>query len=110
VELKQLSGTINEVAAANNIPPDIAVRKFFEDIEKNYDTMLGLASKLKGLKSEIGKTNDELIIVINLAHKEQVAKALRELILMGLEDKQILNLAWSLQSNTNNKESLEADL
>jgi len=52
-ELKQLSGTINEVAAANNIPPDMAVRKFFEDIERNYDTMLGFDSKLKGLKSEI---------------------------------------------------------
>ena len=29
---------------------------------------------------------------------------------MGFNDQQILNLAWALQSNTSNKESLEADL
>jgi hypothetical protein len=93
-ELKQLSGTIKEVADANNIPPNMAVWKFFEEIEKNYDIMLGFDSKLKGLKSEIVKTNDELIIVQkNLVHKEQVVKALGELILMGLDDKKILNLA-----------------
>ena len=39
-----------------------------------------------------------------------MAKASGQLILMGLDDKQILNLAWALQFNTNNKESLEADL
>lgn len=96
LKLKLLSGTIKEVAAANNIAPDIAVRKFFEDIEKNYNTKLGYDSKLIGLKSEIDKTNNELIILQkNLANKNQVAKALGELILMGLDDQQILNLAWA---------------
>jgi DNA-binding transcriptional MerR regulator len=110
-ELKQLSGTIKEVAAANNIPPDKAVWKFFEDIEKNYDAKLGYDSKLIGLKSEIYNTNHELITLHkNLANKNKVASALGELILMGLEDQQILNLAWALQSNISNKESLEADL
>ncbi|MGB8935336.1 MAG: hypothetical protein WCC17_09550, partial [Candidatus Nitrosopolaris sp.] len=112
-ELKLLSGTIKEVAAANNIAPDIAVRKFFGriDIEKNYNTKLGYDSKLIGLKSETDKTNNELIILQkNLANKNQVDKAFGELILMGLDDQQILNLAWALQSNISNKESLEADL
>jgi hypothetical protein len=45
-----------------------------------------------------------------LAYKNQVAKALSELMLIGFNDQQILNLAWALQSNTSNKESLEADL
>jgi DNA-binding transcriptional MerR regulator len=106
-ELKQLSGTIKEVAAANNILPDKAVWKFFEDIEKNYDTKLGYDSKLIGLKSEIYNKNSELITLQkNLANKNKVASALGELILMGLEEQQILNLAWALQSNISNKESL----
>ncbi|MGC1930588.1 MAG: hypothetical protein WA667_16590 [Candidatus Nitrosopolaris sp.] len=110
-QLKLLFGTITEVAAANNIAPDMAVRKFLEDIEKNYDNKLGYDSKLADLKSQIDKTNNELIIVQkNLASKNQVARSLGELILMGFDDQQILNLAWALQSNTSNKESLEADL
>jgi hypothetical protein len=39
-----------------------------------------------------------------------VARALGELILIGFDEQQILNLAWALQSNCSNKESLEADL
>ncbi|MGC1928034.1 MAG: hypothetical protein WA667_03615 [Candidatus Nitrosopolaris sp.] len=110
-QLKLLFGTIVEVAAANNIAPNMAVQKFFEDIEKNYDTKLGYDSKIVDLKSEINKTNNELIIVRkNLASKNQVARALSELILMGFNDQQILNLASALQSNTSNKESLEGDL
>ncbi|MGC2684422.1 MAG: hypothetical protein WA323_21395 [Candidatus Nitrosopolaris sp.] len=90
-----------------------------EYISYNMKQILDLAgsiplsydSKLIGLKSEIDKTNNELIILQkNLANKNQVAKALGELILMGLDDQQILNLAWALQSNISNKESLEADL
>ena len=39
-----------------------------------------------------------------------MARALGDLILMGFDEQQILNLAWALQSNCSNKESLEADL
>jgi hypothetical protein len=110
-ELKLLYGTIMEVAAANNIAPSIAVQKFLEDIEKNYDNKLGYDSKLVHLKSELVKTNYELISVQkSLASKHQVAVALGELSLLGFDDQEIFNLALALQSNINNKESLEADL
>jgi DNA-binding transcriptional MerR regulator len=110
-ELKLLSGLIKEVAAANNIAPDIAVKRFFEDIEKDYDNKLGYESKLVHLKSDIVKTNYELIAVQkSLASKQQVAVALSELSLFGFNDQEIFNLALALQSNVSNKESLEADL
>jgi hypothetical protein len=110
-QLKLLSGIIIEVAAANNIAPDMAVQKFFEDIEKNYDNKLGYDSKLVHLKSEIVKTNYELITVQkSLASKHQVAVALGELSLLGFNDQEIFNLALALQSNISNKESLEEDL
>ena len=46
-ELKLLFYTVKEVAAENKIPEDKAVQKFLEDIEKNYDTILGYDSTLE---------------------------------------------------------------
>jgi hypothetical protein len=117
-ELKLLFDTITEVSAENKISDKLAVQKFFGDIEKNYDNKLGydtklvgLKSEIEGLKSEIDKQNKELSAVQKvLASKNKVARSLGELILFGFDDQQILNLAWALQSNTSNKESLEADL
>jgi hypothetical protein len=99
-ELKLLSRLIKEVAAANKIAPDIAVEKFFEDIEKDYDNNLGYESKLVHLKSDIVKTNYELTPVQkSLASKQQVSVALSELSLLGFNDQEIFNLALALQSN-----------
>jgi len=117
-KLKQLFDTIMEVSAENKISDQLAVNKFFGDIEKNYDNKLGYGSKLvglkseiEGLKSEIDKQNNELSAVQKvLVSKNKVARALGELILFGFDDQQILNLAWALQSNLGNKESLEEDL
>jgi hypothetical protein len=110
-QLKLLHGIIMEVAAANNIAPDMAVQKFFQDIEKNYDNKLGYDSKLGDLRSEINKTNTQLILAQkHLSAKNHVALALNELIMMGFNDQEILNLAYALQSNISNKESLQADL
>src|SRR5262249_10208851 len=54
-ELKLLFYTLKEVAAENKIPEDLAVQKFFSDIEKNYDNKLGLDSTLEQLRSQIGE-------------------------------------------------------
>ena len=117
-KLKQLFDMIMEVSAENKISDELAVNKFFGDIEKNYDNKLGydskivgLKSEIEGLKSEIDKQNNELSAVQKvLVSKNKVARALGELILFGFDDQQILNLAWALQSNLGNKESLEEDL
>jgi len=117
-ELKLLSYTIREISAENKIDDKLAVPKFFDDIGKNYDNKLGydskvegLKSEIEGLKSEIDKQNKELSTLQTvLASKKKIARALGELILFGFDDQQILNLAWALQSNTSNKESLEEDL
>ena len=82
--------------------------KFLEEIEKNYDNKLGFDSKLKDLKSEINKLNNELSTVQrNLAYQWEVALTLNDLMKSGFNHQQILNLAWALQSNS---KSLEADL
>ena len=54
-ELKQLSRTIKEIAAANNIHETLAVKKFIADIDQQYDDKVGFESKVETLKSEILK-------------------------------------------------------
>jgi DNA-binding transcriptional MerR regulator len=54
-ELKILFYTIKEVAAENKTAENLAVRKFLEDIEKNYDNKLSYDSMLEHVKSDIEK-------------------------------------------------------
>lgn len=52
-DLKQLSHTIKEIANANSILENLAVKKFITDIEHQYDDKLGFEPKIEKLKYEI---------------------------------------------------------
>ena len=52
-ELKQLSYTIMESALANDLIVEESVKKFFIDLDKQYDNKLGFEKKVKELKSQI---------------------------------------------------------
>jgi uncharacterized protein (UPF0335 family) len=54
-ELKQLLYTVKEIATANNIHENLAVKKFIADIHEQYDNKLGFESKMQNLQSEILK-------------------------------------------------------
>jgi phage shock protein A len=56
-ELKLLRNGIREIAAANNIPKNDAVKLFFKDVEENYDDKLEFESKKQRLQEEINKLN-----------------------------------------------------
>jgi hypothetical protein len=102
-ELKLIFGIIKEVAANRQIPEYMAVQKFFEDIEKNYDNKLGYDSTLECRRSEIEKTNMELnILHLSLGSLKKVVRALSDIVSIGYDEQQVLNLAWALQSNTSN--------
>jgi hypothetical protein len=58
-ELKLLRHTVREIAAANNIPQEEAVRRFFKDIEEQYDDKLGFECKLDELRIEVNKVNQQ---------------------------------------------------
>lgn len=58
-ELKLLRQTIREIADANNIPQQEAVRKFFSDIEEQYDDKLGFESKIGNLRQELNNLKQE---------------------------------------------------
>ena len=110
-ELKLLFYTVKEVAAENKIPEDKAVQRFLEDIEKNYDNKLGYDSTLERLKTEIEKANRELDTKQSeLGLNKEAVRVVTGLLSTGSTYRQILELAWFLQSVHINFESLKADL
>lgn len=113
-ELKLLFYTVKEVATENKIPEDKAVQKFLEDIEKNYDTILGYDSTLERIKSDIEKTNRELVTLRSeLGFNKEAVRVVTGLLSIGFTYQQMLNLAdlaWFLQSINVNLQSLQADV
>jgi hypothetical protein len=80
-ELKLIFGIIKEVADNRQIPANLAVQKFFEDIEKNYDNKLGYDSALERLRTEIEKTNMELsTLQFALGKDKKVVRALSDVV------------------------------
>ena len=68
-ELKLLWHTIKELAYANNIPREDAVRKFFKDVEDHYDDKLGFESKVGNMQEELNHLDQKktkLLIEINV--------------------------------------------
>ena len=113
-ELKLLFYTVKEVATENKIPEDKAVQKFLEDIEKNYDTILGYDSTLERIKSDIEKTNRELVTLRSeLGFNKEAVRVVTGLLSIGFTYQQMLNLAdlaWFLQSVNVNLQSLQGDV
>jgi hypothetical protein len=59
-QLKQLLGTILEIAAANNIPAEEAVSKFLKDVKNQYDNKLGFENIVNEKKDELVQVSREL--------------------------------------------------
>lgn len=86
--LTTLQDMINEVANANNIPHDVAVRKFLNDMAENFSPLLGYEGKLTAVKSEIEKKRSNLTALsLVLDQKKEMAMLLPLLILTGDQDK-----------------------
>lgn len=86
--LTTLHDMIHEVANANNLPHDVAVRKFLNDITENFSPVLDYEGKLTAIKSEIEKKKSDLIALSTvLDSKKDMAKVLPLLFLTGDQDK-----------------------
>ncbi|MDQ6723299.1 MAG: hypothetical protein M3Z01_03430 [Thermoproteota archaeon] len=59
-QLKQLHGTLLEIADVNNIPAENAVSKFLKDVEDQYDNKLGFENIVNEKKDEIVLATKEL--------------------------------------------------
>ena len=93
-ELKLIWSTINEIAAANNISVHLAVQKFFQDIEEQYDDKLGFESKIENSRDEFNRLNQEVnrLRVASLAHP-MIGGALSRLFIRGVREQDIIAAA-----------------
>ena len=93
-ELKLIWSTINEIAAANNISVHMAVQKFFQDIEEQYDDKLGFESKIENSRDEFNRLNQEVnrLRVASLAHP-MIGGALSRLFIRGVREQDIIAAA-----------------
>jgi predicted DNA-binding protein YlxM (UPF0122 family) len=93
-ELKLIWSTINEIAAANNISVHLAVQKFFQAIEEQYDDKLGFESKIENSRDEFNRLNQEVnrLRVASLAHP-MIGGALSRLFIRGVREQDIIAAA-----------------
>ena len=92
--LKQLHGTIIEIAIANHILEWDAVTKFLNDIEDQYDSKLGFETKIKELMTTMDKLKDEIPhYKSNLIIQSQVASLLLYLTNNGVTNEDIINMS-----------------
>jgi hypothetical protein len=92
--LKLLRNTVNEIASANEIPPEQATQKFCKDIEEQYDDKLGFELKLMKTRSEIDSVAQSLIIArAALLSQPVIGVSLQRLFAKGLQEHDIVEIA-----------------
>ncbi|MGB7954700.1 MAG: hypothetical protein WCF23_12045, partial [Candidatus Nitrosopolaris sp.] len=105
LQLGIVQDTIHEVTRANNISNYLAIEKFLNDILENYEPKSGYERKINEPRSEIKKKKSDLIVLTTaLDPRKEVAQVLGHLVSIGLQDKQIIDLALSLHSKPNHKQ------
>ncbi len=101
-ELQQLRNTISETAEANNIPCDMAVRKFLNDVEGQYNRKLGFEGKVSERSRELAHLKKEidnkwLMLQLNPI----TGKALNTLFQNGLSEQDIVGINHMVQNFKN---------
>jgi len=93
-KLKQLYGTITEIALANHIPiGNAAVTKFLNDIENQYDNKLGFETKIKELNAKKSELENEIPhYKSNLLFLSRMAQSLVYLSNNGVTNEDIINM------------------
>jgi cell division septum initiation protein DivIVA len=93
-ELKILYHVVDEISIANKISIGDGVKKFLKDVDDNYDDLLGFASKVEELSSEITRLTQQLNgLRVQLSVHPLVGPALLRLVQNGLNEEQIIAIA-----------------
>ena len=101
-ELKQLDGLITEVSFANSIDPTEAVSRLFKELEKNYDTKLGLETKIKEMQNEYEQLKNKVAENQRyLSAQNPVAPNLAYLYSQGLTNDDIVGITELILSLNN---------
>ena len=103
-ELKLLYHTIQEISIANNMPIGDGVKKFFKDIDDNYDDRLGLASKVEKLNLEMTRLTQELDrLRVQSSLHPVVGQALLRLVQNGVKEEEIIAISDLVKKDLSSK-------
>jgi FtsZ-binding cell division protein ZapB len=92
-ELKLLWHTINEIAAANEIPLHEAPQKFYKDIADQYDNKLGFESTIEKLRFELNNlSKEESRLRLILLEQPLIGPMLIRLIQSGVKEQDIIHM------------------
>ena len=93
-ELKQLKNTVIEIAVSNGIGFYDAGRKFLKDVENQYNNKLGFETKIKEIKTELKKLEDEVPgYKEHLQSQVNAFGVLQYLYKLGITDDDIINMS-----------------
>ena len=88
----------------------MAVKKFFEDIETQYNTKLGFEPQIENLKLELQTLNDKLEKGLQrLKVQPMIEPVITTLLRMGLNEHDILKVAERYHSKLSNRTFYEED-
>lgn len=99
-ELKRLNNIITEIAEENgfSVADGYAVKMFFDQVERNYDNVLGLEKRVDDLKAEFNNLHLQHLGQLNiLSALPYIGNALAYLLGKGLREDQILKIANLLE-------------
>ncbi|MGN6630498.1 MAG: hypothetical protein ACTHKJ_11620, partial [Candidatus Nitrosocosmicus sp.] len=92
-ELKKLWNTIREIGSSNRISSDEAYKKFFKDIEEDYDNKLGFDAKVHEKRNELYQLKNQLIVDrFALQLQPYVGTVLQNLFQNGVNEEDIINM------------------
>jgi uncharacterized protein (UPF0335 family) len=111
IELKLLKNTVMEISTNNNIKPYLAVKKFFEDIEEQYDTKLGFEPKIMEMNNSLFQAQQQHHnISLEYSQMKDTNDKLAELLAYGVTQDEIIYWTSILKDHKVEISSLHQDL
>ena len=93
-ELKRLLDTVKNIAMSNQINYWLAIGKFFNDVERQYDVKLGFESEIAKLSTKIEVLTEQREKMLNnLTNQPFVGPIITKLLNFGLNESDILEVA-----------------
>ncbi len=110
-ELRTLRNLLVNIEISLDVYPPLAVKKFFEDIETQYNTKLGFGPQIENLKLELQTLNDKLEKGLQrLKVQPMIEPIITTLLRLGLNEHDILKVAERYHGNLSTKTFHEEDL
>jgi len=105
-ELRTLLDKIKNIADSNDMDPWSAVKKFFKDIDAQYNNKLGFEHQIENLKKEFQSLNDKREKELQrLQAQPFVGPVLIGLLQRGVDEHEIFKIANMCHNNLSNRTS-----